>query len=363
MDRGQYTYSALWKKYDQFTAPDFEITVGSTQLDNNKYTIPNLDVEISADGTAGGCSFTVDGLYDYETETWSNNLAKTIQVGAKVVVKGGYVQKKELFYGYVDDYTIEFRKDGAPRVSVTGIDALGYLMSLREPLYAGKKKAAEIVKSILNKGVSAGFAKKVTVGSLTGFETPIIKEQVDDWRFLNLMAQRYGATLFVVDGELIFDTVADQTSPIITLQLGRELQCFTKRVSMARQVGKVEIYGRDVNQKAVKGVASSVSMGSGKSAADLVPKLKQAVLREYSEYAQTQAECKKLAQNRLNGIAMGLVAAQGQCVGIPELIPGRYLKVEGTDDQLDGSYFLTKVRHSFENDGYVTTFEAKGAKT
>ena len=362
MDKGQYTYSTLWKKYDQFTAPAFEITVGSTKLDCNQYTIPSLDVEICADGNAGGCSFTVDGLYDYETETWSNKLASLIQVGDKLIVKGGYVQKKELFYGYVDDYTVEFQKDRAPRVSVTGIDALGYLMSLREPLYAGQKKAAEIVKTILNKGVSAGFAKSVTVGTLTGFETPIVKEQVDDWRFLNLMAQRYGASLFVVDGELIFDTVADQTSPIITLQLGRELQSFTKRVSIAHQVGKVEIYGRDVNQKAVKGTASSVSTGSGKSAADLVPKLKQAVLREYSEYAQTQAECKKLAQNRLNGIAMGLVFAQGQCVGIPELIPGRYLKVEGTDDQLDGTYFLTKIRHSFVNDGYVTSFEAKGAK-
>lgn len=362
MDKGSYTYSALWKKYDAFTAPSFEITVGSRQLASSQYNIPALEVEIAADGTAGGCSFTLEGQYNYETSKWENDLTKTIQVGQKLIVKGGYVKKKELFYGYVDDYAIDFREDGTPRVAVSGLDALGYLMCLREPLYAGQKKAAEIVKTILNKGVSAGFAKKVTVGSLMGFETPIIKERIDDWKFLNLLAQRYGASLFAVDGELIFDTVADQTTPILTLHMGQELREFSKRVSMAHQVGQVEIYGRDVNQKPVKGTASSVSIGSGKSAAELVPKLKQAVLREYSEYARTQAECKKLAQNRLNGIAMGLVSGRGQCVGIPELIPGRYLEIAGGDPESNGRYFLTRIRHIFAQQGYVTAFEVKGAK-
>ena len=362
MDKKSYTYDALWKKYDAFAAPSFEITVGNKKLASSQYNIQYLEVEISADGTAGGCSFTLEGQYNFETRKWENDLTKIIQIGQKLIVRGGYVEKKELFYGYVDDYTIDFRADGSPHIAVSGMDALGYLMCLREPLYAGQMKAAEIVTMILSKGVSAGFAKKVTVGNLKGFDTPIVKEKIDDWKFLNLLAQRYGASLFAVDGELIFDTVIEQSAPILTLHLGKELHSFSKRVSMAHQVGKVKIYGRDVNQKAVKGVASSVTIGTGKSAADLVPKLKESVLREQSEYARTQAECEKLAQNRLNGIAMGLVTGQGQCVGIPELIPGRYLKIEGGDPESNGLYFLTKVRHIFAQLGYVTAFEVKGAK-
>ena len=362
MDKGSYTYDALWKKYDKFTEPSFEITVGGVELASSKYNIPSLEVEIAADGTAGGCSFTLEGQYNYEMKKWENVLTDVIRIGAKLVVKGGYVKKKELFYGYVDDYAVEFHRDSAPRIAVSGLDALGYLMCLREPMYAGQKKAAEIVKTILNKGVSAGFAKRVTVGSLLGFDTPILKEKIDDWKFLNLLAQRYGASLFAVDGELIFDTLADQTTPILTLHFGQELASFKRRVSMAHQVGQVEIYGRDVNQQPVKGIASSVTAGSGKSAAELVPQLKQAVLREYSEYARTQAECKKLAQNRLNGIAMGMVSGEGQCVGIPELIPGRYLKITGGDPESNGNYFLTKIRHISTQQGYVTAFEVKGAK-
>lgn len=237
-------------------------------------------------------------------------------------------------------------------------------MSLREPVYAGQKKAAELIRSSLNKSVSAGFAKSITVGSLSGFDTPIIKEQVDDWRFLNLLAQRYGVSLFAIDGELIFDDVVSNTKSMMTLSIGAGLKSFTKRVSLAHQVGKVEIRGRDINQKPVKGTADSVTVGgSGKSAAQLVSGLKNAVLREYSEYARTEAECTLLAKNRLNQLAMGLVSGEGSCVGIPELIAGRYIEIDGFAPGSNGIYFMNKVRHRFDEEGYTTTFEIKGAKT
>ena len=363
MDQGSYTFEALNKKYDRFSAPFFEISIGGKKLSETGFTITTLEVEQSADGTAGGCSFVVDGQYDYEHSKWENKALDLVKPGAELTVRGGYVRDKELFFGYVDDYTIDFREDEPPRLSVSGLDGLGYLMSFREPLYGGKKKAAAIVKSILQKSVSAGFAKKVTMGSLADFETPILKEQVDDWIFLNMMARRCGVSLFAVDGEMIFDNVASKTSPIMTLSFGKGLMSFQKRVSLAHQVGKVEVRGRDVNQKAIKGEASKVSVGgSGKSAAQLVPGLSNTVLREYSEYARTQKECTQLAQGRLDGIAMGLVSGVGTCLGIPELIPGRYIKIDGMDKTTNGTYFLSKVRHLFEMNGYQTSFEIKGAK-
>jgi phage protein D len=363
MDQSSYDWTKLGKKYDDFSTPGFEVSVGGKELTGQKYHIPFLEVELTADGTAGGCTFALENQFDYDKSKWDNGASDTIKAGAKLVVKGGYVQKKEIFYGYVDDYSLDFQAEGCPRITVTGIDGLGYLMSLREPIYAGKKKPTEIVKSILNKSVSAGFAKKVTVGSLSGFETPLVKEEIDDWKFLNLLSQRFGMSLFVVDGEIIFDDVLGSSSPIMTLTLGQGLFSFRKRVSLAHQVGKVEVWGRDVNQKAVKGTASSVTAGgSGKSAAQLVSALKDAALREYSEFARTQEECKTLAQRRLNGVAMGLVSGGGECIGMPELIPGRYIEIEGGDKQANGTYFLSKVKHQFTEDGYRTSFEIKGAK-
>lgn len=363
MDKATYKYIDLANKYDDFSAPAFEITLGGKELSRAKATVTELEVELNADGTAGGCSFSIEGLYDYEQSSWNSEIASLIEVGAELTVKAGYVKKEEVFYGYVDDYAMEFSPEGAPRIQVSGIDGLGYLMSCRQPFYAGQRKAAEIIKSVLNKAVSAGFARSVTVGSLKDYEVPLVKEQLDDWRYLQLMAQRYGASLMVVDGEMVFDTTMSNTKEILTLTMGVGLERFCKRVSLAHQVGEVEIYGRDVNQKPIHAAVNTVTVGEGsKSAAQIVSAFKKASLREYSEFARTEEECRKLAQNRLNGIAMGFVSGDGQCVGIPELIPGRYLKIDGSDKSINGLYYLTKVRHVFSEAGYHTAFEFKGAK-
>ena len=93
-----------------------------------------------------------------------------------------------------------------------------------------------------------------------------------------------------------------------------------------------------------------------------MPKIKKAVLREYSELVRTKEDCTALAQNRLNGTAMGFVTGGGACIGIPELIPGRYISIDGGDKKTNGRYFITKVKHIFENETYRTEFEIKGAK-
>ena len=363
MDKKNYTYKALEKKYDNFSAPAFEIKVAGKLFASKEVNITTLEVELSCDGSASGCSFRVQGQYNHEKHKWENGVADVVEVGAKLEVMGGYVEKKLLFYGYVDDYTMDFEADGIPSLEVTGLDGLGYLMSLREPLYAGKRKAVEIVKEILNKAVSAGFAQSVTVGQPKGFDTiPIVKERVDDWTFLNLMAQRYGMSLFVAAGEMIFDNVAGTTTPVVALKLGEQVHGFQKRVTLAHQVGKVEIRGRDVNQKLIKSASTKVKIGKGKSAAQIVPGLKDAVVREYSEFVRTKEDCTQMAQNRMDSYAMGFVTGKGSCIGLPELFAGRYIEITGADKKSVGRFFMTKVRHVFESQAYRTEFEIKGAK-
>lgn len=359
MDKSTYQYTDLVDKYKDFSAPGCEVTLAGKVLSG----ISQVDIELSID-TASGCSFTMDVGYDLENSCWDEDLIDLVEPGAKLVIKGGYVKKKELFYGYLDDYSMEFSKDGLAHIHIDGIDGLGFLMSNREPIYAGQRKTAEIVKGILNKAVSAGFAKSVTVGTLKDFEVPLVKEEMSDWDFLKMLAKYFSTSLLVIDGEMIFDDLAGNSKEILTLTFGTGLSRFSKRVSLAHQVGQVEVYGRDVNLNPVQGTASSVTVGGdGKSAAQLVPAYKDTCLREYSEFARTQEECDEIAQNQLNSQAMDFVSGEGECVGIPELIPGRYLKIEGSDRyHINGLYFLTKVRHSFSAAGYTTSFEFKGAK-
>ena len=79
MDQKTYTYAQLLTKYKDFNAPGFEITVDGTTLTPDKFHIPGVEVEISAGGTAGGCSFSIEGQYDAKNSKWENNAAKLMQ--------------------------------------------------------------------------------------------------------------------------------------------------------------------------------------------------------------------------------------------------------------------------------------------
>ena len=365
MDKSSYRITDLERKYGGFLGPAVEIKLGGLKLDSTRIPITSLEVDLSADGAAGSCSFTVDSLYNYETGTWAKAMINGLKVGAKLEVSGGYVKKEKLFYGYVDEYSMDYVGGGAPRLVIRGVDGLGYLMSCRDDYYAGDKGTAAAVKEILTKSVSAGFAKKVTVGSgLKDFESPILKEEgMDDFTFLRVLAERYGMALMCVDGELIFDSLWEPASAVTELEMGKGLLTFQKRFSTHGQVGKVSIWALDKNNKPVEGHADRVTTGgSGKSAAEHFSALKKAVLKEGCEFAVTADECTRLAKARLNGIAMNFVQGRGYCIGIPELIPGRYLKIKSLMDNSSDEFFLSRVIHRFSTDGYFCDFEVKGAK-
>lgn len=358
-------FEKLAEKYDYFSAPSYVIQLGGKSLPSTQMNITSLEVSLNGDGTASGCSFTVNAIYDHEKSAWIDAISDVLEVGAELIVSVGYVKQCEVFYGYVDDFTMTFGGEGeeGPSIQVTGIDAMGYLMSNREPLYGGQEKATALIKKILSKAQSAGYAKDVYVSTVKDFSVPLLQEKVDDWTFLNIMARLYGASLLVVDGVLIFDNTTGNSKSLITLEMGKSLRSLEKRASLAHQIGAVEIRGRDVNQKPIQAVVKSVTVGGrGKTAVEIASGFKNSMASEYNEFVRTEEECRLIAQNQLNSIAMGFIAGEGQTVGIPELVPGRFITIEGSDKTVNGDFYLTRVKHVFTEGEYSTSFEFKGAK-
>jgi len=362
----EYKFKTLESKYDGFLGPAFEVTVGSMKIDSSKIPISSLSVDIDAGQSAGGCSFVIESQFDYEKSKWANNLLEAIAVGAKIIIQGGYVKKEQVFHGFVDQFSVTYSAGGSPSISVNGIDAKGYLMNASDQKYLIEKPTATVVKEIFNDCVSAGYATKVTVGSITDFNAQLIQDEIDDYKFLCFLAEMYNMNFFVVNGELIFDNLMSKTKPVLTLTLGVSLLSFSKSMSLRNQVGKVVVYGLDPKTKeAIKGEATSTSVGgAGKLASAIASGYKGTVEKEVSLFATTPEECKNLAQARFDARAFEFVSGRGRCLGIPEVIPGRYIKIEGVDNKSADIYFITKVTHEYSSDqGYFTRFDVKGAKS
>lgn len=366
MDKASYPIATLNQKYEGFSAPACEIAIGSFKIKDSEVVITDVEVELAADGTAGGCRITIEDYYDYESTSFDDKFIKALKVGEKLKVSLGYISVKEVFSGYIDDYTIDYNNESGPRIYITGIDGMGYLMSVRSRVYAGEKTVSDLVKQLLNDAVSAGAASKVTVGAmLKDVTVQRIVEGEDSFSFLNTLAKQLGASFFCVDGELIFDQVSSFTLALTKLTYGENLYSFSKRLSLANQPGKVIIHGRDINNKPIKGEASSTSLsGDGKAAVGIASKLlKKSVYEEDNPLVMTAKECTTLAQNRFDDLARNFVFGEGECIGIPEIIPGRYIELSGMDEATSGKYFVKRVVHKLNVEGYHTQFEVRGAKS
>ena len=69
-----------------------------------------------------------------------------------------------------------------------------------------------------------------------------------------------------------------------------------------------------------------------------------------------------MAQNILNYMNVGFSGGECRCIGLPEIIPGRFVKLKGIDDKSDGSYFISEVAQILSEDGYNTEFVVSGLR-
>ena len=172
---------------------------------------------------------------------------------------------------------------------------------------------------------------------------------MDDFKYLRLLADRYCMNLMALDGELIFDELLSNTKPLIQPDRGHPAcWSFSSGSPFRARWERWRSGARDENNEHDQGTASTVSVrGTGKTAAQAAPKFKKTLLREENAYVRTVDECKKVAQAKLDRLALNYVSGSGLCLGLPELIPGRFITIEGLDGDTVGDYFITKVRHQF----------------
>ena len=90
----------------------------------------------------------------------------------------------------------------------------------------------------------------------------------------------------------------------------------------------------------------------GKAAAKSSSRQKKAVSQKAS-YTLTDpdADSQQKAGDR---------AAEGGTIGLPEVVPGRYVKVSGLEEMADQSYYVTEVVHTLNHESYLTSFTIGG---
>ena len=48
------------------------------------------------------------------------------------------------------------------------------------------------------------------------------------------------------------------------------------------------------------------------------------------------------------------------CIGLPEILPGRFVKIDRVDSLANKKYYVTRVTHTYDRSGFTTRLEAEG---
>ena len=140
----------------------------------------------------------------------------------------------------------------------------------------------------------------------------------------------------------------------MSVALGREL---LRLSTMADYLDtEIEVIGYDpVNSKSIsskKAIKSSESLTSV-----LTPAQQQFFI---DPDADSEEKAKVRAGSISERMKLKSCFAEGELIGIPEIVPGRFLKVEDVDDMVDKSFYLSEVTHYWTEASFRTSFEARG---
>ncbi len=199
-----------------------------------------------------------------------------------------------------------------------------------------------------------------------------------DWEFLMSRARPIGFDLTVRDGALNFTrrgTAADappesdadsDPSGIHPRQLvyGFNLDRFHGRISGAEQVGKVEVHGWDPAQK--QAFVGRADAGTGAAELQVTDPIRLASVRDNPMFVEVGASV--ATAEAAEGVAIAIAErigsafaeVEGEAHGNTELRAGAAVRISKVNDDFNGAYVLSHVRHVIDRQGYRTHFTVSG---
>lgn len=355
---GTYTYESLEKKYSGFQVPKAKIKIdGSDIVSNKKIYVQEVRVSLSL-FHAGSVQVVVNRCYNYKNHALDQEIKSKAVPGKVLEAELGYGSNTLLiFKGYIAAVDIEFDSVDGIGLTITAMDVRRLMMTggIRYLLHNVKNysDAFEAVMKPYKRLCSV--VKDATSDKL---ETPL-SQTVSDYDFVTrelIGTGKADREFFVLADKAYFRKPKSVEAPVISLGIQKGLYHFERSSGYINDV--VEVVGCDpAGKKQISGTASAKSPDQQAAA---LPEPGRRILPapDAVTEAQAKARAKALAERLVAKNQTGRIT----CVGIPQIVPGRYIKIDGMDSMLDKKYYVTEVEHQLGGEGFVTSFELGGWK-
>ncbi|MDR0469839.1 MAG: hypothetical protein LBH09_07700 [Peptococcaceae bacterium] len=351
---GSDTYEALAQKYKNFLVPAFKIKAGNTDLaDSFGLGVDNLAINLSLDA-ANSCGFTVVNAYDRKASSFSEKILAQLKLGTILTVEIGYgSQTTMLFKGYISELSYDFQD--YPTLTISALDVRRLMMEGdSRMLIHNVKSYSEAFSAVMERyqNICSDFVIDDTDKNLTN-----VTQHNSDYEFVTKeLASKGAREFFVLADKAYFRILQKVEEPLTTLEWGKGLMSFSRN-SMYHNAS-IQVIGFDEKNKDV--LIAEVSSKSSDAQVDPIPKPQPSVIHQPD--ALEIAAVNKRAENEGKKKKQKTQGGSGVCIGLPEVVPGRFIELKKLDKSIDNKYYITNVSHSLGSDGYTTRFNIGGWK-
>lgn len=356
LETNTFGFGDLEKKYGSFFAPIAEITVKGKKT-SDSIAIASVRVNTSIDEKADSFTIRISNAFDWKTSEWLYK--DEFVIGSQIDIRLGYVDKfAPVFSGYITAVTADFQEADGASLIVSGMDLSFFMMKGTRMQTWNEKKYSDVVQEIASRHKATAHIDS------TNDKLPTISQNMmDDFHFVQHLARLVNYDFFVVGKHLYFRKPLTQTSPVVTLAWGKELRSLSIEHNLAEQLTGVKIrFWDEQEQKVVLSEAGPINKlgGNSKTGKDVLLNIGNDYTETLYMNASSASEAKNMADAYLNHRSMKFVSGTGECIGIPEIRAGRYLKISGAGDSYNQPYYITEASHILDGDGYVTRFRLGG---
>ncbi|MCM1157424.1 MAG: phage baseplate assembly protein V [Bacteroidales bacterium] len=343
-----YTYDELVKEYQDFRVPAAAIYIGNSKenvIAAKKAAVESIRITLSADQTAV-LSFRIVNGFDLTTHSMQGEIKELFRVGKVIEAALGYGSSlTTVFKGYIAEYKTVYQE--MPAISVTALDLRKLLMQSRRRKY----KYAENTYSQIFSEVMGNYRKLYDTLHVDSVEQKEELTQNDtDYRFIrDELCRKGNREFFVVGKDVYFKKPEEEGSSFLELEWGKNLISFQAGSGYCN--GQMKVYSCQ-EDKTWNTAQTSIKTGDDTPSLTAETQIEEWELgagldtQILTNWLDKKASEKK-EKNR---------TAAGTLIGLPELVPGRYIKIKGVDSDDEGIYYLKEVSHSFDHDGFITSF-------
>ena len=376
-----HKYLDLKKKYDNFEYPLVVLTINGKEFGKNKsdFIVSDIEVELTSGYEASIATFCLYNTFEHHTSEFRTEEVKDyILLGSSVELAMGYgMQAQMVFCGFISRVNFFYESGEMPGIRVTAMDVKGVMMANKYSRQLTATSFGEAVKEILNKGpymamTGSGLIKNVmvsdtpdklmnTAATSKASDRTIEMVAESDYEFVVKAAKKYNYEFFSECGNVYFRKAKQNAETVMKMGPAEGMKNFDVEYDVTGLVETIKARSTDVSKakviEASQKLKHKISMGN---------KAKKLIKNSEKIYLDSTITSKEEAQYRVESLMEEISYRFGtlecDCIGMPELMPGKFLVLKSLGEPVDNKFYLEKVVHRM-NDmrGFETTLYGKAS--